>query len=114
MSEKQPENVDLLPPRMGPLQEEEAIKMRNSFMRLRELGQSKIITKDSDAEMKMITFYLHKAAYQHLNEFLGCWFVVHREYEPLMNSLGPLVSRCVHGVMSNMAAQQAEPEKKPE
>lgn len=93
----------------APLQEAEAIKMRNSFMRLRELGLSKIITKDSDAEKKMINDYLQKAAYQHLNEFLGCWFVVHREYEPLMNSLGPLVSRCVHGVMSNMAAQAQAP-----
>lgn len=77
----------------APITAEEASKARNALLRLNTLNESKIITKDGDAEKRMVSDFLNKFATTHVNELLGCWFVLHYEYEPLLSGLAPIISR---------------------
>jgi hypothetical protein len=96
-----------------PMQWDEAIKIRKAFLRLRELSDSKIITKDSDAEKRLLTEYLNKSAVQHFNELMGCWFVVTREYQPLIDALIPLVGRAIQSMQQPAAAPEPASEEQP-
>lgn len=85
-----------------PITAEEANKARNALLRLNALNESKIITKDGDAEKRMVSDFLNKFVGAHVNELLGCWFVMHYEFEPLLGALAPIVARLT-------PAQQQQP-----
>lgn len=88
-----------------PITDAEAVKIRNAIVRLRELEQTKIVTQDTEPEKRLLAEYLRKTAYEHLNELLGCWYVLHNEYEPLLHTLAPLVGRCF-GMLQQRAATE--------
>lgn len=76
-----------------PITAEEANKARNAVVRLHALNQTKIVTKDGDAEKRMLSDYLNKFTSQHVDELIGGWFVLRYEFEPLLGALAPIVAR---------------------
>lgn len=70
-----------------------AEELAGALSRLHELAETKITTKESNAEAAGLKRFVADEAPKHLNEFLGCWFIIRREYEPLLNTLAIMAKR---------------------
>lgn len=68
-----------------------------------ELRNTTIKTSANDAEMAGTVEYLSHALLEHANEFIGCWFAIRNEYEPLVGILSAVSERVV-GVMRSRGA----------
>lgn len=88
-----------------PLKPEEAMKIAQSFARLQHLRNATIKQVADDAEIKGHIEFLAPQFLEHASEFIGCWFVMHNEYEPLINSLMPLANRVLSLMQQAQAAQ---------
>lgn len=96
---------------------EEARRLGGAIQRLNEIGSSKILIPTHEAEQKGLREYIANTAAAHADEFLACWFAIHNEYEPLIESFASLLQRATRVMgMRAAAAQEAQPESeaKPE
>lgn len=71
----------------------EVLKIGEAYTRFVELRNSKIKTASTDAEMAGLTEYLANVFINHVPCFLGPWFVVRDEYEPLVNGFTAMMGR---------------------
>jgi hypothetical protein len=83
---------------------EEAMQIAQSFARLQHLRNATIKQVADDAEIKGLLEFLAPAMLDHASEFIGCWFVMHNEYQPLIDGLMPAFRR----LLATMQQQQAE------
>jgi len=76
-----------------------AEELGGALDKLEELAQTKIKTKESEAEERGLKAFVAETATHNLQELLGCWFTIRREYEPLLNVLAVMTKR-VQGVLA--------------
>ena len=81
----------------------QAEELGGALARLAELGDSKIITKENEAERNTLQRFVTTTAVECLPDLLGAWFTVRRQYEPLLLA----ISGVVHQVGGIIARQQA-------
>lgn len=67
--------------------------MQAALKRLAELSQSKLVTKNSDAEKQGLQEFLRNGLVAHASELLGSWVVCNQEYVPLLHGVGGLLRR---------------------
>lgn len=98
------------------LTEAKASEIAGAIQRLNELGDSTIINPATEAEVKGLRNYLANTLPQYANELLGCWFVMHNEYEPLIQGFAGLFGRAtalLHRNQPGPAVQTDKPETPP-
>jgi hypothetical protein len=95
---------------MNKLTEEKAHEITGALNRLAELSQSKLVLPGTEEEKAKLERYLQNEARQHLGELLGTWFVVRREYEPLINVLTTVSQRI--GFVAQQRAEAMERDAK--
>lgn len=95
-------------PRILPLTKEKAARMAHAIRRLKILQASKIATANKDAELRGIQTMLLTELPKHADELLGCWFAIHREYEPLVESAAALIRRANQVNMERAVASQRQ------
>lgn len=86
--------------RPQPLTVQQISAMQAALKKLAELGESKIITKNTTAEREGLTDFLRNQLMEHASELLGSWVVCNQEYAPLLNG--------IHGVLRRVGYIQAE------
>lgn len=84
----------------GALQRLNEIKDANCIVSLHGVNQND--AKRTEQECRDLIEYLSVTLIKHARELVGCWFVVKGEYNPLIQSLVPLVQR----INANLAAQE--------
>jgi hypothetical protein len=94
-----------------PLNQDEATKIAGAFARLHELKSAVIKTDTANAEQKGLQEYLAAAMVEHASEFIGCWFAVRNEYEPLIG-LVARISQRVSGINETQRIQLAAAQPK--
>jgi hypothetical protein len=87
-----------------PLTQDEATKIAGAYTRFMELRGQAIKTPTADAELAGTVEYLSHALLEHASEFIGCWFAIRNEYEPLIGVLAQVSQRVVGVVASRHAA----------
>lgn len=98
----------------APLTKEEAAKLGGAFQRFTELRAKAVKTEAEVAELTGLSEYLAITLIDHAAEFIGCWFAVRDEYEPILGLLARVGQR-VSGITAMQqaaynAAQQPAPE----
>jgi hypothetical protein len=88
----------------GPLTADEAMKLGGAYQRFSELRGLVVQTPTSEAELKGLTEYLATTLIDHASEFIGCWFAVRNEYEPILGLLARIGER-VSGIHAQNAAK---------
>jgi len=88
------------------LTSEEAMQLAQSYARFEYLRNATIKQPKDDAEIRGLTEYMANTFINHANEFIGCWFGVKNEYEPLLNIVAQAASR-VSGILAQHAAARA-------
>lgn len=89
---------------------EEAMKIAQAYARLQQLRNATIKQVADDAEIKGLIEYLAPALLEHASEFIGCYFVMHNEYEPFINTVLPIFRRCL-GTLQQQERQYAEAQR---
>lgn len=90
-----------------PLTPEKARQMAISVRRLAELGDTKIQTRETEAEARGLAEFLRKATLDHADELIACWHACVFEYEPFLKAMNGVM----HRVSSLNAQRQAEAQK---
>lgn len=80
--------------------------MGAAYARLMELRSQKVLTVNTETEVRGLVEYLSGALLAHANELLACWIAVRNEYEPVLNMLARIATR-VSAIQSIKAAQRA-------
>lgn len=85
-----------------------ATELRAKLAKRAELAQQKIVMPDADSARAQLDSEIVRTLFEHAGELLGCWFVVQREYAPLLSAIAPLLGRL--SAMSKLAtAEQNKP-----
>jgi hypothetical protein len=99
-----------------PLTDDEAQQIGGAIHALKEIGTTKIISPQHEAEQKGNLAFLQRILVEHADELLASWFAVHHEYEPLVGSFAALLSRATGVIQRTQAARaaaQAKTDEKP-
>ncbi len=91
---------------------EEARQLGGAIQRLNELGNSKILIPTHEAEQKGLRDYITRITSAHADELLACWFAIHNEYEPLIESFASLLMRAQRTIEARYRAANP-PESEP-
>lgn len=77
------------------LTQQDAIEIAGAVARLDEIKNLSALsqTKQIEAEACGLVEFLSKKFIDNAGEFLGCWFAVRLEYEPLIRGLAPVLRR---------------------
>ena len=95
-----------------PLTNEEASQIGGALQRLKEIGSSKIISPQHEAEQKGLVAFLQRILLEHCDELLASWYVSNNEYQVLINGFAALLSRATGTIQrAQQQRQQVEPEK---
>lgn len=94
----------------NPLTKQKVSELAGAFARLQELSQSTISTPTSEAEKKGLTEFVGQILFEHAPEFIGCWFTVRQEYEPLLNIFA-VAGRRIAGINAQINSQQSAEQK---
>lgn len=62
-----------------------------AYARLIELREQKVLTINTEAEVKGLIEYLSSELLAHTNELLACWLVAKTEYEVLLNVFAKVI-----------------------
>ena len=87
------------------LSPQKAAELAGALSRLEEIGTPTIITKEVEAEKAGLERFILNESPKHLTELLGCWFTVHQQYQPLLQTLAVL-ARTIGGIIAR--SQQME------
>lgn len=92
------------------LTQEQAMQLAQSYARFEFLRNATIKQPKDDAELRGLTEFMASTFIDHASEFIGCWFGVKNEYEPLLNIFAQALNR-VDGIRAqHQAAVQAQRE----
>jgi len=72
------------------LSREEAIQLGGALQRLRQLSSLEVKTAAHEAEIRGTHEYLANTLLNHAEEFLGAWFTLRNEYQPLLSAIGTI------------------------
>jgi hypothetical protein len=95
------------PVKPAPLSMQKANEIAGAIARRFELKGTKIVTKENEAELRGLDQFLSNALTEHVEELLGCWFTIRREYEPLLQTFAQVAYRV--GAIINRQAPAAQP-----
>lgn len=84
----------------GALNRLNEIKNANCVVSLHGINQND--AKRTEQECRDLIEFLSVTLITHAPELIGCWFVIKGEYNPLIQSLVPLIQR----INANLAAQE--------
>lgn len=90
-----------------PLTDDEAQQIGGAIHALKEIGTTKIISPQHEAEQKGNLAFLQRILVEHADELLASWFAVHHEYEPLVGAFAALLSRATGVIQRTQAARAA-------
>jgi hypothetical protein len=76
-----------------PLTSQQAQNIGAAYARLLELRDQKVLTVNTEAEVKGLVEFLSAELLAHASEFLACWIAVKSEYEPALHLLARIGSR---------------------
>jgi len=76
-----------------PLTSQQAQAIGAAYARLIELRDQKVLTVNTEAEVKGLVEYLSSELLAHASELLGCWIAVKSEYEPALHLLARIGTR---------------------
>lgn len=77
----------------GPLTLAQATQLGGALARLNELRDQKIQTPTAEAEMNGLMEFVANTFLRHADEFIGCWFTIRQEYEPMIRGFSQIFSR---------------------
>jgi hypothetical protein len=89
------------------LDNKSANEIAGALNRFRALTNYNVLTKEHEAELRGTVEYLNQAWLTHAEELLGCYFIIHNEYEPLISTIAGVAQR-VSGILANAAVLRAE------
>lgn len=76
-----------------PLTGQQAQNIGAAYARLIELREQKVLTVNTEAEVKGLVEFLSSEFLAHASEFLACWIAVKSEYEPALHLLARIGTR---------------------
>jgi hypothetical protein len=85
------------------LSQEQAMQLAQSYARFEFLRNATIKQPKDDAELRGLTEFMARTFIDHASEFIGCWFGVKNEYEPMLNIFAQMFNR-VTGIQAQHAA----------
>src|SRR6267142_1750518 len=91
-----------------PLTQAKATQIAEAYARFSQLRGTAIKTPTADAELKGLSEFLANELINHASEFIGCWFAVRNEYEPILGLLAR-VSQRIHGINAMQQSAAAAP-----
>ena len=91
------------------MEDKTAVEIGGALARLAELKTKKIVEKDDAAENRGLEKFLQREMVEHAEEFLGCWFTIRNQYQPLIQGFASLIMRA-DAVIANVRAGKAESE----
>jgi hypothetical protein len=74
--------------------------------RLNDLMGSAIVQKESEAEKAGLAQMIGNFMLDHAFEFIGCWNIVNREYNPLVRGIAALLGRADLYTQNQLAASK--------
>lgn len=81
-----------------------------AYARLMELKSQKVLTVNTETEVKGLIEFLSSELIAHADELLACWLVARTEYEPMLNIFARIAGR-VSGKLNIPKPQPANPTK---
>lgn len=88
-------------------------QLTSAVKRLNELMTSAIVQKETEAEKAGLAQMIGNFMLDHAYEFIGCWNIVNREYNPLVRGVAALLGRAdlftQNQIASAKPAQQEAP-----
>jgi hypothetical protein len=88
-----PNSTPAQPTKVAPLRPEQTEQIVLGLKRYLELGQSSILESNAAAERRGLEDFLKTSLLSHAGEFIGCWYAVRQEYEPLCVCIANLLQR---------------------
>lgn len=88
----------------APLTPQQMTQISEAYTRFLELRQQTIVTPTTSAELKGLSEFLAQSLIDHAGEFIGCWFAIRNEYEPIIG----LITRVSQRVIGLNAQQHAQ------
>lgn len=95
------------------LTRQEVVQLGGALQRLEELASYEVKTAAHEAEIRGLHEYLANTFLNHAKEFLGAWFTLRNEYEPLLSVFGTValrVSNIIAATRANAESAQAKAE----
>ena len=92
-----------------PLNLQLASQIAGALERLQELASLDVQSREAQAEIAGNHEFLANTFIQHGSEFLGAWFTLKQEYEPLLGSISNVAMRVVairNATQARIAAQR--------
>lgn len=74
-----------------------------AYARLLELKSQKVVTVNTEAEVKGLLEFLASELIAHADELIACWLAVRTEYEPILKCIARATTR-VQGMRVAVAA----------
>lgn len=96
-----------------PINREQITQLSEAYARFVFLRNATIKQPKDDAELRGLTEFMAQFFIDHASEFIGSWYAVRNEYEPLIGLITQIARRA-HGLMKHQDAlaeqqQSAEP-----
>lgn len=99
-----PKQAEAKPP--SPLTIQQIQNIGAAYARLLELKSQKVVTVNTEAEVKGLLEFLASELIAHADELIACWLAIRTEYEVLLKTLGRMMNR-----VDGMRAQQVNREE---
>lgn len=87
-----------------PLTPQQIQNIGAAYARLIELKQQKVLTINTETEVKGLLEFLSSELIAHADEFIACWLAVRTEYEPILRCIARATTR-VQGMRATPAKQ---------
>lgn len=101
-----PKNIVTLGRNDAPLTIQQIQAIGAAYARLMELRDQKVVTVNTESELKGILEFLSSELIAHADELIACWLAVKTEYEPALSLLARMGSR-ISGIQAMRAAKQS-------
>lgn len=83
------------PQRTPPLTGQQIQNIGVAYARLMELKSQKVLTVNTETEVRGLLEFLSGELIAHTDELLACWLAVKTEYEPILHCIARAASRIV-------------------
>lgn len=77
-----------------------------AYARLMELRAQKVLTVNTETEVRGLVEFLSSELIGHADELIACWLAVKTEYEVLLTTVGRMLAR-VDGIRAKRAVKPA-------
>lgn len=89
-----------------PLTPQQIQNIGAAYARLIELKQQKVLTVNTETEVKGLLEFLSSELIAHADELIACWLVARTEYEPMLNIFARIASRVSGKIESRKQSPQ--------